>query len=271
MFRVLIVEDEDIIRNGIVHTIDWLSMNCVVVGDARNGQEGLQMIRTLAPDIVMVDIKMPQMNGLEMIQEASNDCFFKSIVLTSYSEFAFAKAAMDLRVSDYLLKPLDENELRQVVMRICKELAEHSHYSMIASKMNIGKIAGLEEWNIFNNAHSASSTYVGEAVKKIVNSYQEKISIDTIAKELGISKSYLSRKFKEQFGKTFLEALNQFRIQQSIKILAEGKYRVYEVAFMCGFSEYKYFHSVFRQYTNMSPSQFLQNLEHAAIHNINLE
>jgi two-component system response regulator YesN len=107
----MIVEDEDMIRKGLVFTIDWLSMDCVVVAEASNGQEGYERILEYKPDVVIADICMPFMDGIEMIQKASEKVKFKSILLTSYAEFDYARRAIEARVCEYLLKPVDEDTL----------------------------------------------------------------------------------------------------------------------------------------------------------------
>ena len=118
MIRILIAEDEEIIRSGLLYTIDWLSMNAVVVASAATGTEGLEKIKSLRPDIVITDIKMPGMSGLDMIAEAQKEKIdFIPIVLTSYSDFNYAKSAIALRVFDYLLKPVDEEKIKDVVLK----------------------------------------------------------------------------------------------------------------------------------------------------------
>ena len=120
MLRVMIVEDEDMIRKGLVFTIDWLSMDCVVVAEASNGQEGYERILEYKPDVVIADICMPFMDGIEMIQKASEKVKFKSILLTSYAEFDYARRAIEARVCEYLLKPVDEERDHQRASgRIC--------------------------------------------------------------------------------------------------------------------------------------------------------
>ena len=123
MIRVLIVEDEDIIRKGIAYTMDWTGMGCVIVGEAADGREGVEKILELEPDIVMADIRMPYMDGMEMIRQTRDKVHYKSIILTSYAEFSYAKQAIDLKVSDYLMKPVDEDELKQVIAKITAEIA----------------------------------------------------------------------------------------------------------------------------------------------------
>ena len=115
MLRVLIAEDEDIIRKGLVYTTDWLSMDCVVVAEAANGQEGLEKILECRPDVVIADICMPFLDGIEMIKKASETVHFKSILLTSYADFEYARRAIDARVCEYMLKPVDEDELADIM------------------------------------------------------------------------------------------------------------------------------------------------------------
>jgi two-component system response regulator YesN len=252
MLKIIIVEDEDIIRNGLVHTIDWLSMDCVVIADAANGQEGLEKILELSPDIVISDIKMPIMNGIEMIKSAMEKIKFKSLLLTSYAEFDYAKKAIELSVSDYLLKPVSEEKLRSSIEKVNREL-------LGTRKIEESLRKNDENANILNNyllGDSGKNYYVKISLEKIRDHFAERISIESVAEELGVSASYLSRKFKETTNHTFLELLNEHRIQQSVKLLKTGKYRVSEIGEKVGFNEYKHFYAVFKKYTGLTPSDF---------------
>jgi two-component system response regulator YesN len=112
VYKVLIVDDEELIRNGINHLINWESLGCKVCATAANGVEGLDMIRTFRPEIVITDLKMPGKNGMELIAEAVTDNpRTKFIVLSGYEEFDFAKEVMKYGIKYYLLKPCDEDEL----------------------------------------------------------------------------------------------------------------------------------------------------------------
>lgn len=262
MLKVLIVEDEDIIRKGLIHTINWIDLDCNIIGAASNGAKGLEMIRQLRPDVVLTDIKMPYIDGLEMVEEASKEYFFKTILLTSYSEFVYAKKAIQLKVFDYLLKPLDERELREIINRINEEMETYYRYSKIVERTKQLPISEVENWDIQQEYGEMENPYVQRTIEIIQTSYNKKISIESIADTLGISSSYLSRKIKENLRKTYLEVLNKYRIQQSIQLLRKGTYKVYEVSEKCGFSDYKYFCNVFKKYTDMSPTQFMKSCGH---------
>ena len=119
MYKVVVVEDESMVRKGIILTIDWSALDCVVVGDAANGEEGVELVDRLKPDIVVSDVKMPRMDGVEMIEQLRKQgCKAKFIILTAYSDFKYAQSALRLGVSDYLLKPLKDGELEGAVRKI---------------------------------------------------------------------------------------------------------------------------------------------------------
>lgn len=252
MLSIIIVEDEDIIRNGLVYTIDWLSMGCIVIADASNGQEGLDKIIALSPDIVITDIKMPMMDGIEMISLAMKKIRFKSLLLTSYAEFEYAKKAIELKISDYLLKPVSEEKIRSAIEKIKGELTGNVQHDENAKRSGLERI-NLNEYLL---GKSGKNYYVRISLEKIRDHFGDRLSIESVAEELGVSASYLSRKFKENTNHTFLELLNEYRIQQSVKILNTGKYRVGEVAEQVGFNDYKHFYAVFKKYTGLPPSDY---------------
>jgi len=261
MLKVLIVEDEEIIRRGLVYTIDWMSMDCMVVGAAENGKDGLAMLQQYEIDIVIADIIMPIMTGIEMLEAAQSMDIkpFKSIILTSYATFDYAHKAVHLQVADYLLKPVDEDELSKTINRIRRSMEESKAYSNIIALTQKRDIGKLVDWDVYLNEDTLKNSYVAQALYKIRDHYHEKISIDSIAEELDVSGSYLSRKFKEATAQTFLEILMRYRIQKAIGLLQKGTYRVYEVSDLTGFGDYKHFCAVFKKYTKTSPTEFVKH------------
>ncbi len=262
MLKIVIVEDEDIIRKGLIHTVDWLSMDCVIVGDASDGAEGLKLIEEQKPDLVITDIKMPVMNGIEMLEKALGIHKFHSILLTSYSEFEYAKKAISLKVFEYLLKPVDEEKLVSIIDNVKNQIRQQKIYGDIMDRTKTGSSMELVDLDIYIFSGEEPNFYVNEALKEIKLNYNRKISIEAIASRLGISPSYLSRKFRDVTSQTFLDILNKYRVQKAIELLNTGKYRVYEISDMTGFSEYKHFCNVFKKYTQTSPTEFTKATSH---------
>jgi two-component system response regulator YesN len=112
MYKVLIIDDEEIIREGLKTVIDWDSLQCSVIGEAVDGDEGLAMFSSLKPHIVITDIRMPGLNGLEMIsklKEHKHEC--KIIILSGFRDFEYAKQAVNLGAFRFLLKPTNTKEI----------------------------------------------------------------------------------------------------------------------------------------------------------------
>ena len=121
MYKVLIVEDEDIIRKGLMFMVNWQQAGCVVAGEAADGLEGLEKIRETRPDIVIVDINMPVMDGLEMLEKSIQEYGYDAIIVSGYSEFEYARKAITLGVTEYLLKPVNFNELYDALGKIIQK------------------------------------------------------------------------------------------------------------------------------------------------------
>ena len=253
MLKVVIVEDEDIIRKGLVCTVDWQSMGACVVGEASDGEQGLQVVREQQPDVVLTDIRMPRISGLAMAEALQQSGSRAAIVfLTSYADFAYAQEALRLGAADYLLKPVEEEELRAVLQKLARTEGEKG-------QPETSNLPELVDW-LGLLQQDGLNPYVRDVLGLIVAHYRERLSVEQTADALGISASYLSRKLKEKTGHTFNSLVTRYRLQQSLALLREGRLRVYEVAEQVGFSDYKNFAQVFRKYLAMTPSQFMQGL-----------
>lgn len=106
MHNILLVEDEENIREGIKKIFDWEKANSELIGVAENGEEGIKKIHVYKPDIVITDVRMPHLNGLEMIEEAMKFHNFSSIIISGYDDFNYVKTALRLNVIEYILKPI---------------------------------------------------------------------------------------------------------------------------------------------------------------------
>ena len=118
MIKVIVVDDERFVRMGIVGETDWKTLGCEVVGEAENGLEALDLVHEKDPDLMICDIRMPKMNGLEMLKKLREEGNpVQVIFLTAYSEFSYAREALKLYAFDYLLKPFEDGELEDAILR----------------------------------------------------------------------------------------------------------------------------------------------------------
>ena len=249
MYKVVVVEDEEIARKGIIFTINWDALNCMIAGEAANGEEGAELVKRLSPDLVVTDVKMPRMDGVEMITKLrAEGCQARFIILTAYSDFKYAQSAVKLGVSDYLLKPLKDGDLEQAVTRIIDQLEEGDRLRQKEE----------EETPIFrfNADRKAKNKYVEQAIKQIREHYKEDINISTVAEQLQISEGYLSRVFKKETDYTFTTYLTWYRMKKAMTLLKDCRVKVYEVAEQVGYSDTAYFSAQFKKVTGISPSEY---------------
>lgn len=258
MIKVLIVEDENLIRKGLINTIDWLSLNCIIAGEASNGKEGLKTIIEIKPDLVITDIKMPIMNGMDMLQEASDIYDFEKIILTSYGEFPYAKKAIDLKVFDYVLKPIDEDKFKEIILMVVNKINEKKIYNEFKNCIKDYKNIDVLNLEYYLKSDKKRSHYTEAAIAYVKDNYSKKITIENVAEKLAVSASYLSRNLKEQTNQTFHDFLNRYRVQKSIELLMTGEYRVYEISSFVGFTDYKHYSTVFKKYIKASPLEFVK-------------
>ncbi len=136
MATMILVEDESFERNSLMNFIDWNLIGIQIVGEAANGVQGLSLVLELRPDIVLTDVKMPVMDGLEMSRKIRNVApETKILFLSSYDDFEYAKQAIDLSIQAYLMKPVNEGELLRVVKKASDEVAEKMLNERLYNKM----------------------------------------------------------------------------------------------------------------------------------------
>lgn len=240
MYKVIICEDEAIIRKGIVFTTDWEKLDCIVVEEAENGQEALEKIEKIKPDIIITDINMPLVSGLEML-EGLQSLNPTVIILSGYDDFKYAQKAMSLGAVEYLLKPVQSSEFEKAI--------EHAK-SVVLSKQSIEVVSILP--NVDRN-----NRFVDEVVQYVFDHFKEKIVLKDIANYLGYSVTYTNNKFKEATGCTINDYINKVRIQKAVDEMMNGNRYIYELAIDFGFSDYKYFALVFKKMVGCSPKEFM--------------
>ena len=253
MLKVLVVEDEEMIRKGIVLAVDWAALDCVVVGEASNGAQALEAVERYDPSLIITDLKMPVMDGLEMLRqlrERGNNAFV--IILTAYDSFSYAQTALRLGAVDFLLKPFHDGELEQAVTRLKQRM----------DRAGQGGEKGPAPLPLPELKKGDKSKYVLEAMAYIGEHYHEpNIGVAAIAQHLCISEGHLSHTFKKETDYTLLNYLTRYRIHRAMELLRDCRLKVYEVAEQVGYRDIAYFSATFKKLVGMSPSEY-QDVSH---------
>ncbi|MCC8060657.1 MAG: response regulator [Clostridiales bacterium] len=254
MYKVAVMEDEEIIRKGLLFSVPWAELDCTVVADCADGEKGMQAIREHKPDIVITDINMPVVDGLEMIRRTCEEQEYSAIIISGYSDFEYAQTAIRYGVLGYLLKPIQKAELREAIERACRECAKRAAYQ------NHSKLpTQLKEQFLAENPmdYRGDDRLVQQMLDFVRDNYSRKILMSDLESALNYSDTFLNKKFKEAMGTTFMEYVNRYRIHQAIRMMTEEGLPVQETAWRCGIGEYKYFRTVFKKYLGCSPKEFL--------------
>lgn len=245
MVKLLIVEDEDNIRNGIETYIKLNTKIINTIYTAVNGVEALEYIYKYRPDLMLIDVQMPQKNGLTVMKEAKAAGICpKTIILSGYNEFEYAQKAMRYGAMEYLLKPCRPAEILQKL----EHLMEHQE--------NNENVILKED----SSSQKQSNRFVDAAVEYIQENYVENLTLTMVAEKVGVTAAYLSTLFSQTLHCGFVDYLNKIRIERACSYLHDNQLKTYEIAYKVGFHDEKYFTKVFKKVIGVSPSQFRKNI-----------
>ncbi len=243
MYKVLLADDEPIMRRALQSLIDWNGLDCEIVYVAQNGYEVLEFLKENQVDIVITDIKMPGADGIEISKYVwENKLSAKVILLTAYADFSYAQSAIKYNVMEYVIKTGVFDELICAVEK-CKNILRENRIPVVESEMEF-------------SATTTKKQIVQQSLAYIEAHLQEMVSVSRLSRELGTSVSYLSRIFKEITGETIIRTINLKKIEKAKEYLKNTDLKVYEVADLLGFENITYFSKFFKKHTGMSPKDY---------------
>ena len=234
--RVLLVDDEIMIREGFKRLFDWEAHDCEVVGEAADGIEAISKIDALNPDIAIMDINIPIMNGLKVIQLSRikhPDTAF--IIVSGYDDFSYCREALRLQITDYILKPVNYEEFGSCIDNLKIALFQH-HSSRKQDPQEERAITSL-------------TRYLQEHLA-------EEISLSVLADEFHLSAQYISQLFKNEIGVNFLAYLTNIRMEKAKQLLLSTNLSIAEVSEQAGYGDYRVFTKVFKKTEGITPSQY---------------
>ncbi|WP_232697594.1 response regulator transcription factor [Brevibacillus daliensis] len=249
MLRAIIADDEETIRNGLKNLIESSQLDIVVIATAEDGQEALAVVNEYSPEIILMDINMPHLNGLQAIEKVkSKHQHAKIIIISGYDEFEYAHKAIELGVFAYLLKPLDYRNLIEVLQEAVKS------YSQRIWELNQLKVSSKEMdcYKAASQASLAALDYIRE------NYTDNNISLVQVANQFHISQSYLTKAIKHKTGNNFTDYVNRLRISTAIHMLTDKDkmYTINEISSLVGYSSQHYFSRAFKNYAGVSPNKY---------------
>lgn len=243
VFKVLVADDEKLIARSISRRIEASGRNFKVVAQAGTGLEALELVKEWMPDVVFSDIKMPEMDGIELIarlQEMNPSIL--CVIVSGYSDFEYTRAAIRNNAVDYLLKPVNAEELAALLTRLEAVLL-------------------AREKTVVPNREISAEQIVQKVMIYLRENYSEQIDFASVAEAHAISAPYLSRLFHEYAGISPSQYLTGYRMEQAKKLLRDSRLTIGEIAARVGYPDPFHFSKVFKNKVGVSPSQFRQPVE----------
>lgn len=292
MYHLLFAEDEKATREGILDGIDWKALGIGEVRAARNGAAAMEILKEFVPDILLTDIKMPKMNGIELatqIRKSFPDCSI--LLISGYSDREYLKSAIYLKAVDFVDKPLRIPELTDQLIRAVQEQDAIQKQKKLLSEELLSLLPGKddEETNAGNNSvvlqtlnpalDITSDTFLQKHLQAVYNSVSDSmektdplvldildiihsqytdraLSLESISRQLYLSAAYLCVRFKKSMDVSPVHYINQYRIKASLPLLKDETQKLDEIAQKVGIENGNYYSKVFKKYMGCSPAQY---------------
>ena len=255
--KVLIVDDEVYAVNALINRVDWAGYGFDKPLSAHSMAQAQSVFLAVLVDLLLCDIEMPQGSGLDLFEWVKSyypktECIF----VTCHDEYSYLRSAMQLGSCDYILKPVDYDQLRETLSEVVGRLSSRQHHQVLPAAEPLKPSEG--------DLPSADNPYVSQTIAYISEHLTEPIAIADIADVLHLNPQYVMRVFKKEMGCPILQYITAKRIALAVRYLEETNISVSDVAILCGFDNYSYFIRIFKRFTKETPVSYRKNAKNKA-------
>ena len=259
--KMVVADDEILTLQLMEKIIDWKSKGIEIAGLAQNGKEALELVNNECPDILITDIKMPQIDGLELIKQIRNrNSSLKIVIISAYSEFEYAQRALSYGVSGYLLKPLDEDKLENMINTIISEITkkklQDQNYEYIDMNNPNASVINTATGHTSSVNEKENNRLIQKAKEYINKNYDKNITLETICDSISVSKNYFCYLFKKVMGISIWDYLTHMRVEKAKELLKQTDLKNYEISYKVGYENPSYFTKTFKKLTGLTPQEF---------------
>ena len=245
MFTMLVVDDERLLADGMKRTIDELGL--FQTFSAQSGLAALEIIEGQKIDAMLLDIAMPEMNGIELMKRLRERTDHPAtIIISGYEEFDYAKQALSYGAVDYVLKPVDQDDVREMAKRLHELVGEREARERL---IRSAKAAGDEV---------AAPRSVAEQARLAIDRGfgSPDLGVNNLSEKLGYSPNYLGNAFRRAYGVSIADYIGRARVAEAKRMMDQTDLMVYEIAFRVGFEDQHYFSKTFKKYEGVTPSEY---------------
>lgn len=267
LYKVLLVDDETLDIERLDKLVPWNELQIEIVGTANSAYKALELLNTISVDLLISDIKMPIMSGLELFQKAKEkNPTLRVIFISGYQDFQYVKKALQISASGYVLKPIDYNELIELIRKVTYIIDTENHNRIHLHDLEESRhfIKGeLSHKNENDNHGNANVKIKGHNIKLVTNiekyvdeHLDDKLSLKKVANYFAFTPNYLGSLFKQETDEYITDYICRKRMEKASKLLKDTNMKVYEVADNLGYSNVNYFSKQFKEYYGVSPLDY---------------
>lgn len=239
--KIAIVDDESKIRLGLAKMIEQASPLYKISGSYTDGDEALRELKTNIVDVLITDIRMPSMDGLQLIEHLRGlNPDLKIIILSGFRDFDYARTALRSGVEDYLMKPVNRDELYRLLEKLAKSLPEST-------------ATGAEQ--------TGQSRIVSLIVKEIEETYYQEFDLTVFSDKAGLNPNYIRQLFKQHRGQSITDYIMHVRVEKAKELLKYNlELKIYEVGEHVGYPDSVYFNRLFKKIAGMTPKEYKESI-----------
>ncbi|GIP15925.1 DNA-binding response regulator [Paenibacillus montaniterrae] len=243
-YRVLVTDDEKHSRLGVSSTLQTWFKDDMQVDTAVNGSEALELIQQQRYDLLITDIRMPQMSGLELLEALrKRKNGLPTILLTGFAEFEYAQQGIKLGAADYLLKPVHQEQLIATVQRVLEQLPADSKSSSSETEIEL----------------TSRNPYIIEAMQYMETYMAQSFTIKDISSYVHLNPSYFSVLFKDEVGVPFTDYVIQMRTEKAKALLRDSQLSLEQICERIGIQSTSYFIKMFKKSEGVTPKQYRES------------
>lgn len=250
MNHVMLVEDDEVIRYVYRKMKAWRSYDFHIAAEVSNGVRALEAFRQNPVDVIFTDIRMPLMNGIHLMKEVnkiSPQTLF--VLISSYNEFEYAREGLRLGAIDYIVKPMEEKQLEEVLIRVKQKL-------------------DTQKWDtdlswiqpIFQKKEILEDCLIHRLCKYLEKHIHSALSMEEVAEAMGLNKDYMGKQIKLKTGMSFKNLYHQTKVEYAKPLIRSGQYKVYEISELLGYPNADSFTQQFKSTTNMTPMEYKKSV-----------
>ena len=244
MYKLIIADDERSVLDGIADTIPWEEYGIRVAAKAENGSQMVEAVMEHQADLLLTDIRMPELDGLSAIQYLKQQLpDLQCVVITAYQEFEYARKAIELGVNGFVTKPVLKQEVVEQVLNARDKLQ-----SVLAAKQALESVQKSE--------NPALMTPIERSLHYMKEQIDTPFTMTEVAAFMNMNPSYFSRYFKEEMGISYIDYVKQIKVERARHLLTTSNMRIYEISSALGYSSVQYFSTLFKSITGVTPQEY---------------